>query len=71
MANEVWKINSITMSMDTFNIVARGQGSPVALKEVLKLIEQALDEKKPIYIEDSVTGVKYRLMEDRSLVEVK
>lgn len=49
MTKEDCPINSITMSLETFHMVTHGQGSPIGLGEVLAVVKQAIEEKKPIY----------------------
>ena len=71
MKTEAWPINSITMSLETLQMITRDHGPTIGLGEVLKVVKRAIDEKKPIYIEDKKTGKKYQLLEDSNLLELK
>lgn len=71
MEKEVTKIASITMTMEQLNIITGETYFPIGIDKVLGAIKEALDEKKPIFVEDNKTGKRYRLMEDSTLVEIK
>ena len=71
MANKPMPITSITMTMEDLNLIVSGRGSPIGLGDVLKVVKQALDEKKPIIVEDKSTRRKYLLTDDSELVEIK
>ncbi len=64
-------LNSITMTVQTLEMLARTKGGPIGLDEVLRVLKNALDEKKPVFVEDESTGDKYRLIEGSELAWVK
>ena len=71
MTKEEWPITSITMTTDALEMESRGNVLfAIGLERVLNAVKQALEEGKPIFIEDKKTGKKYQLMEDSRLIEI-
>ena len=47
--NKPMPIKSITMNMESLNMITNGKSGIIGLTEILQLVKEALDQNKPIY----------------------
>jgi len=59
------------MSMDSLNMITDDKLGTIGLEEILKLVREALENKKPIYIKDESKNKVYQLTENSKLIELK